>query len=31
MPAMGNESSEVIWSGKIMGAEMHAKHARAHA
>jgi hypothetical protein len=28
MPAMGTKSREVIWGGPIMGAEIHARHAR---
>jgi hypothetical protein len=28
MAAMGSKSREVIWGGTIMGAEIHARHAR---
>ena len=28
MPAMGTKSREVIWGGQIMGAKIHARHAR---
>lgn len=31
MPSMGTKSREVIWGGQIMGAEIHAKHARQEA
>ena len=31
MPAMGTKSREVIWGGPIMGAEIHARHAREEA
>jgi hypothetical protein len=31
MPAMGTKSRVVIWAGPIMGAEIHARHAREEA
>ena len=31
MPAMGTKSREVIWGGQIMGAKIHARHAREEA
>ena len=31
MPAMSTKSREVIWGGRIMGAEIHARHAREEA
>jgi ribosomal protein L44E len=31
MVAMGTKSREVIWGGQIMGAKIHAKHAREQA
>jgi hypothetical protein len=31
MAAMGSKSREVIWGGTIMGAEIHARHAREEA
>jgi hypothetical protein len=31
MPAISTKSREVIWGGQIMGAEIHARHAREEA